>query len=106
MQNSDRCFPQGLKFIEIARHETRSRSGDQVEAHEHVIDLRVLTRWNGRGEARTLLGELRRVIDSADWPVGTWHVVYCHAVYSDVLALRDGRTYRDVLRIRAMTQRA
>ena len=96
----------GFPFIEIARHQTTNRSGALVEAHEHVIDLRVLTRWNGRGEARAILGEMRRVIDLAQWPDDQWRVIYCHAVYSDVLALRDGRSYRGLMRLRAMTQRA
>ena len=93
-------------FIEIARHETKDKSGALIDAQEHVVDLRVLTRWNGRSEARTILGVVRRVIDLAIWPVGAWRIVYCHTVYSDVLALRDGRSYRGVLRLRALTQRA
>ena len=91
-------------FLEISAHEVKPAAGVDVDLMEHRLDLRVLTQWGGRSECRQVLSVIRQSLEAAQLTLADHTLVYCFPVFSDVLMLKDGKTVRGTVRLKAVTQ--
>ena len=98
--------PQGAAFPFVAIGDVRSvpLDSDEVPTMEHRIELAVNSRSAGRREASDIAERVRSVLEGgALSPVGHRLVSMRHEA-SDVVARRDGRSYRARMRFRAVTE--
>jgi hypothetical protein len=95
-----------LPYLEISGHASEPRDSAGVEASEHRVDLRILSREGGRQEAKEALAAARAVLKAGELEMEGWRCVLLWPVFSDLMVLRPGNVYRAHLRIRAVVEPA
>lgn len=90
-------------YLSWGRCHARPQHGDGVDLIEIRIDLHI---WASEGDALALTGAVRAFIDAQ--PVldmgPDYRLVALNTAFCDVLRVRDPRTRRGVLRLRALIQ--
>ncbi len=98
----DAVFP----YVSLGPSASNLLDGDGTPGVAHTVHLHVWSRYGGAKEAKTCLEALRVAVDQASLSLIDHHLVSLRPVYADVLRVGDGRTFRGVLRLRAVTQAA
>lgn len=93
-------------LVVFGRAETRPWGGLEGEGLEHALTLTALSRFDGAEEARAILAALRARLHNADLTLDGWRLVNLRVTYGDVFRAADGRGFRAVIRLRAVTEPA
>lgn len=94
-------------YARLDRHDVKP--GDAVSPMRlvHTLQFVTLSRYEGRREAKAILGAMRAAIEDADWSavglVGQ-RVVLAMVTYSDAMRTRDLSAYRGILRVRLILE--
>lgn len=91
-------------LVVFGRAETRPWGGLEGEGLEHALTLTALSRFDGAEEARAIVAALRARLHNADPPLDGWRLVNLRVTYGDVFRAADGRDFRGVIRVRAVTE--
>lgn len=91
-------------LVVFGRAETRPWGGLEGEGLEHVLTLTALSRFDGAEEARAIVAALRARLHNADLTLDGWRLVNPRVTYGDVFRSADGRGFRGVIRVRAVTE--
>lgn len=98
-ESRNAAFP----YLSWGRCHARPQNGDGIDLVEIRIDLHI---WASESDALALTGAVRAFIDAR--PVldmgPDYRLVALNTAFSDVLRVRDPRTKRGVLRLRALIQ--
>ncbi len=100
--------PKAAAFPYVTLGETRvadwSTATDAGE--EHQLTLHAWSRQGGHREAHVIAGALLQALDDAPLTLADHRLVNLRFALADVRREADGRTYRAVLRFRAVTEPA
>ncbi|MFA7262020.1 MAG: DUF3168 domain-containing protein [Caulobacter sp.] len=91
-------------LVVFGRAETRPWGGLDGEGLEHALTLTGLSRFDGAEEARAIVAALRARLHNADLALDGWRLVNLRVTYGDVFRAADGRDFRGVIRVRAVTE--
>ncbi|MDO8295086.1 MAG: DUF3168 domain-containing protein [Caulobacter sp.] len=91
-------------LVVFGRAETRPWGGLDGEGLEHALTLTALSRFDGAEEARAIVAALRARLHNADLALDGWRLVNLRVTYGDVFRAADGRDFRGVIRVRAVTE--
>ena len=91
-------------LVVFGRAETRPWGGLDGEGLEHALTLIGLSRFDGDEEARAIVAALRARLHNADLALDGWRLVNLRVTYGDVFRAADGRDFRGVIRVRAVTE--
>lgn len=91
-------------LVVFGRAETRPWGGLDGEGLEHALTLTALSRFDGAEEARAIVAALRARLHNAELPLDGWRLVNLRVTYGDVFRAADGRGFRGVIRVRAVTE--
>ena len=98
--------PRGVAFPYVTLGEARvadySAGGEPGE--EHLITLHAWSRQGGQREAHLIAGALLQALDDAPLAVTDHRLVNFRFATADVRREADGRTYRALVRFRAVTE--
>ncbi len=73
-------------------------------AFEHVMTLKLWSRYGGRREALEGLHGLRDAIDDAALVLDGHHLVGIRTTFSDIFRVRSSRVFEAILTLRAVTE--
>lgn len=91
-------------MVVFGRAETRPWGGLEGEGLEHALTLTCLSRFDGAEEAKAIIAALRARLHNADLTLEGWRLVNLRVTYGDVFRAADGRGFRGVVRVRAVTE--
>jgi hypothetical protein len=98
--------PRGATFPYVTLGEARVSdiSGDGAPAQEHQLTLHAWSRHGGHREAHEIAGALLQALDDAPLTLGGHRLVQLRFTLADIRRESDGRTYRALVRFRAVTE--
>jgi hypothetical protein len=91
-------------FLELGRHVSEPRDGLDVEMSEHRIDLAIVSRDQGGGEARTGVAAVRASLTGAALAMEGWRCVLLTPLFADATRQKVG-LWRGLLRLKALVER-
>lgn len=98
--------PRGAEFPYVTFGDSRASAlaadGEAIE--EHLIVLHAWSRHGGRHEAHIIAGALLQALDDAPLTLAGHHLVNMRFSVADIRREADGRTYRALIRFRAVTE--
>lgn len=90
-------------FLEIGRHTSEPVGGVDAEASEHRVDLVVVSRDLGGGQAKDALAAVRTALAEADLEMEGWRCVLLVPLFADATRQRVG-LWRALLRVKAVVE--
>ena len=93
-------------MVVFGRAETRPWGGLDAEGLEHALTLTCLSRFDGAEEAKAVVAAVRARLHNAGLTLDGWRLVNLRVTYADVLRAADDRSFRGVVRVRAVTEAA
>lgn len=88
----------------LQSHEVEDESFVGAQARLHRLTFTTASRSGGIADARTLIGALSAAAERADPDLEGQMLVYCYAIYSDVVRPPDRQHFRGLLRIKLLTR--
>lgn len=98
--------PRGAQFPYVTFGDSRASAlaADGEAMEEHLIVLHAWSRQGGRHEAHIIAGALLQALDDAPLTLAGHHLVNMRFSVADIRREADGRTYRALIRFRAVTE--
>lgn len=98
--------PRGAEFPYVTFGDSRATAmaADGEAMEEHLIVLHAWSRQGGRYEAQIIAGALLQALDDASLALAGHHLVNLRFSVADIRREADGRTYRALVRFRAVTE--
>lgn len=98
--------PRGVAFpyVTIGDAQVSDFSAGEAPGEEHRLTLNAWSRQGGHREAHTIAGALLGALDDAPLALSGHRLVGLRFATADVRREPDGRTYRALVRFRAVTQ--
>ena len=98
--------PKGVAFPYVTLGEARITdfSTGTEPGEEHALTLHAWSRQGGHREAHLIAGALLQALDDAPLTLSGHHLVNLRFSLADIRREKDGRTYHDVVRFRAVTE--
>jgi hypothetical protein len=90
-----------LPYVQIGEATVGDWSAIGLAGEEHALTLHVWTADHGLRSAKTIMGEVKRVLDGAALAVAGHHLVMLAFTFGQTLREEDGRIQHGVLRFRA-----
>lgn len=98
--------PRGATMPYVTFGDTRvidaSTGDDEVE--EHQLVLHCWSRQGGRQEAQMIAGALLQALNDATLTLAGFHLATLRFAFAEIRREPDGRTYRALVRFRAVTE--
>lgn len=91
-------------FVTFDRANASPVNAEHAGALEHILTLKVWSRYGGRREALAGLHALRNAIDDAAFTLDGHQLVNIHTTFSDVFRVRTSRIFEAILNLRAVTE--
>lgn len=96
--------PAAFPYVTIGQTTVRDADGDTASADEHIVTLHVWSRVQGRREALTIIGELRRCLHDQSLTLADHNLINLRHEFSEARRDRDGETIHGIARFRAVTE--
>jgi len=93
-----------LPYVTFGDARVSDASTDDAQITEHQVVLHGWSRQGGRGEAQELAGALLQALDDAPLTLSGHHLINLRFALADIRREADGRTYRALVRFRALTE--
>jgi len=90
-----------LPYVQIGEATVGDWSAIGLDGEEHVLTLHVWTADSGLLSAKTIMGEIGRVLEGAELSVAGHHLVLMAFTFAQTLREEDGRIQHGVMRFRA-----
>jgi Protein of unknown function (DUF3168) len=91
-------------FVEFAAIETRDWSVADAKAHEHFIQINVVTNARGRAPAQAICDAIEQRLDNAVLTLDGHRLINLRSVFWSVARNRTDQTFGAQLRFRAATE--
>lgn len=92
-------------YLEIGRHTSEPAGGVDVEASEHRLDIVMVSRDLGGGQAKEALAAVRAALTGVALEMEGWRCVLLVPVFADATRQRIG-LWRALLRVKAVVEAA
>lgn len=98
--------PRGAKppFVSFEQIETRDWSTGDAKAHEHFVQVQVISAERGRAQAQAICDRIEAVLDRGELVLDGHTLVNLRLVFWSVARNRNEQTFGAQLRFRAATE--
>ena len=95
-----------LPYVTLGENAVADNSTATEAGEEHTLTLHVWSRHGGHKEAHEIAGAVLAALTDAPLTLEGHHVANLRFLRADIRREPDGRTYRGVIRLRAVTEPA